>query len=215
MYGRKTVLAISALGPMIAPLLWMIDAWLQPDTDWLVYIAGIALSLTAVGGPAQTAMLADLVTPAERGFCFPVLHAVQKAAPLAAQVIGVAALSLHLQDYTAFWAIMFATQVVIIFVLCTYLPETLPAHKQRPKEWRHLNPLRHYVRITPLKNGGDHSFGSRFGPLRNRPRVFWCRLLDSGRRDGENSEKTEKKRAKLGEIQPSKKSAGRRPICDG
>ena len=130
------MLAISALGPMIAPLLWMIDAWLQPDTDWLVYIAGIALSLTAVGGPAQTAMLADLVTPAERGFCFPVLHAVQKAAPLAAQVIGVAALSLHLQDYTAFWAIMFATQVVIIFVLCTYLPETLPAHKQRPKGWR-------------------------------------------------------------------------------
>ena len=159
------MLAISALGPMIAPLLWMIDAWLQPGTDWLVYIAGIALSLTAVGGPAQTAMLADLVTPAERGFCFPVLHAVQKAAPLAAQVIGVAALSLHLQDYTAFWAIMFATQVVIIFVLCTYLPETLPAHKQRPKEWRHLNPLRHYVRITPPKNGGDHSFGSRFGPF--------------------------------------------------
>ena len=28
------------------------------------------------------------------------------------------------------------------------------------------------VRITPLKNGGDHSFGSRFGPLRNRPPVF-------------------------------------------
>ena len=150
MYGRKTVLAISALGPMIAPLLWMIDAWLQPGTDWLVYIAGIALSLTAVGGPAQTAMLADLVTPAERGFCFPVLHAVQKAAPLAAQVIGVAALSLHLQDYTAFWAIMFATQVVIIFVLCTYLPETLPAHKQRAKEWRHLNPLRHYLEAAKL-----------------------------------------------------------------
>ena len=35
------------------------------------------------------------------------------------------------------------------------------------------------VRITPLKNGGDHSFGGRFGPLRNRPRVFWRRFLDS------------------------------------
>ena len=55
------------------------------------------------------------------------------------------------------------------------------------------------VRINPLKNGGDHSFGSRFEPLRNRPTVFWCRLLDSWRQDGENSEKTEKKRAKMGE----------------
>ena len=71
------------------------------------------------------------------------------------------------------------------------------------------------VRFTPLKNGGDHSFGSRFGPLRNRPPVFWRRLLDSWRQDGENSEKTEKKASKMGEIQPSKKSAGRRPICDG
>ena len=71
------------------------------------------------------------------------------------------------------------------------------------------------VRPTPLKNGGDHSFGGRFGPLRNRPPVFWRHFLDSWRQDGENSEKTEKKRAKMGEIQPSKKSAGRRPICDG
>ena len=30
-----------------------------------------------------------------------------------------------------------------------------------------------------------------------------------------NSEKTAKKRAKMGEIWPIKKSAGRRPICDG
>ena len=36
-----------------------------------------------------------------------------------------------------------------------------------------------FVRPTPLKNGGDHSFGGRFGPLRNRPRVFWRRFLDS------------------------------------
>ena len=71
------------------------------------------------------------------------------------------------------------------------------------------------VRSTPLKNGGDHSFGSRFGPLRNRRPVLRCRLLDSGRRDGENSEKTRKNGAKMGEIWPKKKSAGRRPICDG
>jgi hypothetical protein len=31
-------------------------------------------------------MLADLVAPAERGLCFPVLYAVQKGAPLLAQV---------------------------------------------------------------------------------------------------------------------------------
>ena len=71
------------------------------------------------------------------------------------------------------------------------------------------------VRFTPLKNGGDHSFGSRFGPLRNRPPVLWCHFLDSSCQDGENSEKTEKKRAKMGEIWPNKKSAGRRPILDG
>ena len=35
------------------------------------------------------------------------------------------------------------------------------------------------VRLTPLKNGGDHSFGRRFGPLRHRPPVFWCHFLDS------------------------------------
>ena len=35
------------------------------------------------------------------------------------------------------------------------------------------------VRSTALKNGCDHSFGSRFGPLRNRRPVLWCRLLDS------------------------------------
>ena len=47
------------------------------------------------------------------------------------------------------------------------------------------------VRPTPLKNGGDHSFGARFRPLRNRPPVLWCRWLDSWR-GGENSKKTEK-----------------------
>ena len=41
--------------------------------------------------------------------------------------------------------------------------------------------IRIRVRLTPLKNGGDHSFGSRFGPLRNRPPVFWCHFLDSWR----------------------------------
>ena len=70
-------------------------------------------------------------------------------------------------------------------------------------------------KLTPLKNGGDHSFGSRFRPLRNRPPVFWCHFLEFWCRDGENSEKTEKKRAKMGEIWPNKKSACRRPICDG
>ena len=59
------------------------------------------------------------------------------------------------------------------------------------------------VRLTPLKNGGDHSFGGRFGPLRNRPPVFWRHFLDSWRQDGENSEKMEKKASKMGEIQPS------------
>ena len=29
-----------------------------------------------------------------------------------------------------------------------------------------------FVRPTPLKNGGDHSFGGRFGPLRNRPPIL-------------------------------------------
>jgi|EP01044_Picomonas_judraskeda_P026747 hypothetical protein len=63
-------------------------------------------------------------------FCFPVLYAVQKAAPLAAQVIGVAALGLHLENYSEFWAIMFGTQIVIVTVLCLYLPETLPERKR-------------------------------------------------------------------------------------
>ena len=71
------------------------------------------------------------------------------------------------------------------------------------------------VRPTPLKNGGDHSFGGRFGPLRNRPPVLWYHFLESWRRDGENREKTRKNGARMGEIWPKKKSAGRRPICDG
>ena len=60
------VLAISASGPLVAPLLWWIDSAMQPRNNLLVYIAGLFLSVTAMGGPAQTAMLADLVTPAER-----------------------------------------------------------------------------------------------------------------------------------------------------
>lgn len=82
------VLAISASGPLVAPLLWWIDSVVQPETSVLVYVAGLFLSVTgqshdayivpslprltlpvsktAMGGPAQTAMLADLVTPAER-----------------------------------------------------------------------------------------------------------------------------------------------------
>ena len=71
------------------------------------------------------------------------------------------------------------------------------------------------VRPTPLKNGGDHSFGGRFGPLRNRPPVFWCHFLESWLQDGENREKTRKNGANMGEIWPKKKSAGRRPILDG
>eukprot|EP01045_Picozoa_sp_COSAG04_P008522 COSAG04_NODE_474_length_13783_cov_18.185691_1_plen_633_part_10 len=42
------------------------------------------------------------------------------------------------------------------------------------------------VRSTALKNGGDHSFGSRFRPLRNHPPVFWCHFLESWLQDGEN-----------------------------
>ena len=51
------------------------------------------------------------------------------------------------------------------------------------------------VRLAPLKNGGDHSFGGRFGPLRNRSPVLWCRsgFLASRqrqqRKDGENTSK--------------------------
>ena len=63
-------------------------------------------------------------------FCFPVLYAVQKAAPLVAQIIGVVALSLHLENYSMFWSIMFGTQIVIFAVLCIYLPETLPERKR-------------------------------------------------------------------------------------
>ena len=63
-------------------------------------------------------------------FCFPVLYAVQKGAPLVAQLIGVGALSLHLENYSIFWAIMFGTQILIFAVLCMYLPETLPNHKR-------------------------------------------------------------------------------------
>ena len=71
------------------------------------------------------------------------------------------------------------------------------------------------VRPTFIKNGGDHSFGSRFRPLRNRSPAFWCHFLESWLQDGENREKTRKNGAKMGEIWPNKKSAGRRPIVDG
>ena len=47
-----------------------------------------------------------------------------------------------------------------------------------------------------------------------RPPVFWCHFLESWRQDGENSEKMAKKRAKMGEIWPKKKSAGRRSIIE-
>ena len=72
-----------------------------------------------------------------------------------------------------------------------------------------------HVRSTPLKNGGDHSFGSRFRPLRNRPPVFWCHFLESWRQDGENREKTRKNGAKMGEIWPKKKSVGCPSIIEG
>ena len=64
-----------------------------------------------------------------RAFCFPVLYAVQKGAPLVAQVIGVGALGLHLENYSGFWAVMFGTQIIIFTVLWLYLPETLPRDK--------------------------------------------------------------------------------------
>ena len=45
--------------------------------------------------------------------------------------------------------------------------------------------------------------------------VFWCHFLESWRQDGENREKTRKNGAKMGEIWPKKKSAGRRSIIEG
>ena len=125
-YGRKLVLVVSATGPILAGILWTVDALLEPTTNALVYSAGGVLSLSAMGGPAQTAMLADLVTPEERGFCFPVLYAVQKGAPLLAQLIGWFALGLHLENYAIFWALMAATQCSILVLLLYGLPETLP-----------------------------------------------------------------------------------------
>ena len=47
----------------------------------------------------------------------------------------------------------------------------------------------------PLKNGGDHSFGSRFGPLRNRARSFGATCWIPGVK----TERTAKKRRKAGE----------------
>ena len=72
--------------------------------------------------------------------------------------------------------------------------------------------------IVPIHQesvGGDHSFLGRFRPLRNRPPVFWCHFLESWRQDGENRERTRKNGAKMGEIWPKKKSAGRRSIIEG
>lgn len=42
------MLALSASGPLIAPLLWWIDAMVQPESNILVYIAGLFLSVTAM-----------------------------------------------------------------------------------------------------------------------------------------------------------------------
>ena len=61
----------------------------------------------------------------------------------------------------------------------------------------------------------DHSCCGRFGPLRNRPPVFWCHVLESWLQDGENREKTRKNGAKMGEIWPKKKSAGCPSIIEG
>ena len=66
------------------------------------------------------------------------------------------------------------------------------ADNRRPRLRRDVDAVE-AVRPTPLKNGGDHSFGARFGPLRNRPLVFRCRLPDSWRQDGENSERMAEK----------------------
>ena len=60
--------------------------------------------------------------------------------------------------------------------------------------------LHSYGPLTPLKNGGDHSCCGRLGPLGNRPTVFWCHVLESWRQGGQNSENTEEKRVKMGEI---------------
>ena len=72
------------------------------------------------------------------------------------------------------------------------------------------------ISASRAPHGTAHSSKERRRPLFWRP--FWTvtepapcllvPLLDSWRQDGENSEKTAKKRAKMGEIQPSKKSAG-------
>jgi MFS family permease len=171
-YGRKLVLVVSATGPILAGILWAVDALLEPATNALVYSAGGVLSLSAMGGPAQTAMLADLVTPEERGFCFPVLYAAQKGAPLLAQVIGWFALGLHLENYAIFWILMAATQCLILALMLYFLPETLPElratsispattanpqqrsspphHHRRPWRLADLNPLRHYLAAMTL-----------------------------------------------------------------
>ena len=77
-----------------------------------------------------------------------------------------------------------------------------------------LDELSDAVPIHQESVGGHHPFGGRFRPLRNRPPVFWCHFLESWRQDGENREKTRKNGAKMGEIWPKKKSAGRRSIIE-
>ena len=60
---------------------------------------------------------------------------------------------------------------------------------------------------TVLLGSAALSCCGRFGPLRNRPPVVWCHLLESWRQDGENSENMTEKRAKMGETWSIKKSA--------
>ncbi len=145
-YGRRPVLLIGFCGLA-----------LNFFATGLATTLGMLIAVRLVGGAMQAniavanAYVADITPPAERAKRFGMLGAMFGVGFILGPVMGglLGAISLQLPFYVA-------GSLALLNLLYGYfvLPESLPAERRTPFEWKAANPIRSLYGLTQLKGAG-------------------------------------------------------------
>ena len=138
-WGRKKVIFWTGFVSVAITMCYWLDTQdVDPPGDmhgmkWFILAAAFHM-MHAPSGPAAQAMMIDLVHPDRLPSCLPILSMIGQAGPIIGNVIGVAVVATHLDDYSALWLGMSALGVLVNLFIWWGLVETLPEKDRKPPE---------------------------------------------------------------------------------
>ena len=95
-------------------------------------LAALFHMMHAPAGPANTAMLVDLVHQKRLPTCLPILGMMGQAGPIIGNIIGVAVVTLHMDNYGPLWLGMSVVGVFVLTFIWWGIIETLPEKDRKP-----------------------------------------------------------------------------------